>query len=98
MIHGYGHSGAVFYKIMKDIADAGIHLVLIDIIGMGASSRSTTFDKENMNADEADAYFVEFLEKWRIAFGDLKGFYLAGHSFGGYICGHYALKYPQYIK
>jgi len=83
---------------MKDIADAGIHLVLIDIIGMGASSRSTTFDKEKMNADEADTYFVEFLEKWRIAFGDLKGFYLAGHSFGGYICGHYALKYPQYIK
>ena len=30
--------------------------------------------------------------------GDLKGFILAGHSFGGYICGHYACKYPQYIK
>lgn len=30
--------------------------------------------------------------------GDLKGFYLAGHSFGGYICGHYALKYSHNIK
>ena len=30
--------------------------------------------------------------------GDLKDFYLAGHSFGGFICGHYAIKYPQYIK
>jgi pimeloyl-ACP methyl ester carboxylesterase len=37
---------------------------------------------------------VEFLEKWRKAFGDLKGFFLAGHSFGGYICGHYVCKYP----
>jgi pimeloyl-ACP methyl ester carboxylesterase len=25
-------------------------------------------------------------------------FYLAGHSFGGYIAGNYAVKYPQYIK
>ena len=30
--------------------------------------------------------------------GDLKDFILAGHSFGGYICGHYAVRYPQYIK
>jgi pimeloyl-ACP methyl ester carboxylesterase len=30
--------------------------------------------------------------------GNLTGFILAGHSFGGYICGHYACKYPQHIK
>ena len=30
--------------------------------------------------------------------GDLKDFYLAGHSFGGYICGHYAYQYPQNIR
>lgn len=30
--------------------------------------------------------------------GDLKDFILAGHSFGGYICGHYACKYPQHLK
>jgi alpha-beta hydrolase superfamily lysophospholipase len=28
----------------------------------------------------------------------LKDFYLAGHSFGGYISGNYAIKYPQHIK
>ena len=38
------------------------------------------------------------MEKWRVAFGDLKDFYLAGHSFGGYISANYALKYPQNIK
>jgi cardiolipin-specific phospholipase len=30
--------------------------------------------------------------------GDMSEFILAGHSFGGYICGHYACKYPQHIK
>lgn len=51
-----------------------------------------------MTADEADKYFVEFIERWRIAFGDLKDFFLAGHSFGGYICGHYATKYHHNIR
>ena len=70
LVHGYGGSGVIFYKIMKQIVDAGIHLIMIDIIGMGSSSRPE-FDKE-MTAEQADNYFVEFLEKWRLAMGDLK--------------------------
>ena len=29
---------------------------------------------------------------------ELKDFILIGHSFGGYVCGNYALKYPDKIK
>ena len=90
LFHGYGGSGIIFYKIIAPLAEM-YHVILVDIIGMGASSRPT-FDVTN--ADEADEYFVNFIEKWRLAFGDLKDFFLAGHSFGGYICGHYASKYP----
>jgi pimeloyl-ACP methyl ester carboxylesterase len=75
---------------MKALAEQ-FHVIMIDIIGMGGSSRPKF---EINSADEADMFFVEFLEKWRIAMGDLKGFILAGHSFGGYICGHYACRYP----
>jgi pimeloyl-ACP methyl ester carboxylesterase len=81
---------------MKPLFEAGFHLIFIDIIGMGSSSRPEF--NEDQTSEEADAYFVQFLENWRKAFGDIKDFYLAGHSFGGYICGNYALKYPQYIK
>ena len=63
---------------------------MIDIIGMGSSSRPK-FTAET--AEEADKFFIDFLEKWRIAMGELTDFILAGHSFGGYICGHYAVKY-----
>jgi pimeloyl-ACP methyl ester carboxylesterase len=66
-------------------------VILIDIIGMGGSSRPEFKCK---NADEADEFFVASLEHWREAMGGLSGFILAGHSFGGYICGHYAVKYP----
>lgn len=72
--------------------EAGFHLILIDIIGMGSSSRPY-FDV-NQTPDQAEGYFVETLEAWRMAMGDLKDFFLAGHSFGGYISGLYALKYP----
>jgi pimeloyl-ACP methyl ester carboxylesterase len=46
---------------------------------------------------------VDYIEKWRIEFGnkmniELKDFYLMGHSFGGYICGNYALKYPENVR
>ena len=30
--------------------------------------------------------------------GELTGFILVGHSFGGFVSGHYAVKYPQHIK
>lgn len=30
--------------------------------------------------------------------GDLKDFFLIGHSLGGYLVANYVVKYPQYIK
>lgn len=37
------------------------------------------------------------MEKWRQTIG-LEKFILAGHSFGGYVSGIYAVKYPQYVE
>ena len=43
LVHGYGGSGALFYKIIKRLTEY-FHLILIDIIGMGASSRPDNYD------------------------------------------------------
>jgi pimeloyl-ACP methyl ester carboxylesterase len=41
---------------------------------------------------------TEWVEVWRQRMGDLRGFILTGHSFGGFISGHYCLKYKKYVK
>ena len=58
---------------------------------MGASSRPAYNPAGHVEADE---FFTDVFEKWRIAMGNLTQFYLAGHSFGGYISAVYACKYP----
>jgi abhydrolase domain-containing protein 5 len=62
LIHGYGASSVAFWKIVETLSE-NYHLIMIDIIGMGASSRPVfEFDDNNM----ADEFFVEWFEKWRI--------------------------------
>ena len=83
-----------FWKIVKPLSEK-YHLVMIDIIGMGASSRPEFNVKDPEKVDE---YLIDWLEKWRVQMGNMKEFVLAGHSFGGYISGLYAIKYPENIK
>ena len=83
-----------FWKIVGPLSEK-YHLVMIDIIGMGGSSRPE-FNFDNPHA--VDEFLVEWLEKWRVAMGDLKDFVLAGHSFGGYVSGLYTIKHPQNVK
>lgn len=60
---------------------------------MGGSSRPEFKCKE---AKETLDLFLESFESWRIKL-DLDKFFLIAHSFGGYLSGHYAVKYPERI-
>lgn len=69
---------------------------------MGGSSRATDFSIDFTPAQCLE-YFIEYFEKWRVAMSDsfkyfqgkeLTDFYIIGHSFGGYLSTHYALRYP----
>lgn len=78
------------YRLFKDLSKH-FHVIAIDILGMGSSSRPP-FPCETAN--EADKYCMDFMEKWRVAMKDLDYFVLVGHSYGGYICGTYASLFP----
>ena len=61
LVHGYGGSGVLLYRIFKDLSQH-FNLIAIDLLGMGSSSRPA-FTCET--GDEADAYCMKFLESWR---------------------------------
>jgi pimeloyl-ACP methyl ester carboxylesterase len=61
MIHGYGGSGMIFYQMFEELSKH-FHIYLIDLLGMGRSSRNN-FECETY--DECERYFVNSIEKWR---------------------------------
>ena len=84
----------MFYKVIRGLTE-NFHVIVIDLIGMGSSSRPTWTTK---SGDDADDYFMTIMENWRIEMGNLTDFVLAAHSYGGYLSGTYASLYPQHIK
>lgn len=81
---------------MKPICER-FRLITIDMMGMGASSRPKDYKIDKFTAQEALDYLTDYIEIWRQIL-KLDQFYLACHSFGGFVCGNYACKYPQHIK
>ena len=71
---------------------------MIDIVGMGGSSRPKNYKEHEFTPQQSIDYFNNYFEEWRIAMGDITQFYLIAHSFGGYVMGNYAVAYPQHIK
>jgi len=65
LIHGYGASSVNFWKIVGPLSER-YHLYMIDIIGMGASSRPA-FDLKD--PAQVDQYLVSWLEAWRRSVG-----------------------------
>ena len=95
LTHGYGGSCPLFYKILKKLVSK-FYLIMFDLPGMGGSSKPDNFDV-NLSPKQVIEYFVGYIEKWRLKM-EITDFYLTAHSYGGYICGHYAVKYHQHVK
>ncbi|KKY23609.1 putative alpha beta hydrolase [Phaeomoniella chlamydospora] len=97
ILHGYGAGLGFFYKNFEGLSRApGWQLYALDLLGMGRSSRPPFRIKSKQRPDqitEAESWFVDALEEWRIK-KKLDRFTLLGHSLGGYLAVAYALKYP----
>jgi pimeloyl-ACP methyl ester carboxylesterase len=88
IIHG-GGEGASAWKSNIAVLAKKYHVYAPDLPGFGLSST------------DLDSYYVpevaEFVNTFSEAIG-LKEFHLMGHSFGGGIAAHLALKYPQKVS
>ncbi|KAL4911276.1 hypothetical protein BDW74DRAFT_7149 [Aspergillus multicolor] len=97
MLHGYGAGLGFFYKNFEPLSRLpGWQLHALDLLGMGRSTRPPFCIKAKEREEairEAEDWFVDALEEWRIK-RKIERFTLLGHSLGGYIAVNYALKYP----
>ena len=66
LVHGYGGSGALFYKVIKQLSEK-FKLILMDLIGMGGSGRPGDFKEDKFSPEETVQYFVSYMERWRVA-------------------------------
>lgn len=97
MLHGYGAGLGFYYRNFEALSRKEHWKVYaLDLLGMGRSTRPAfkinAKDKEG-KITEAENWFIDALEEWRIKRG-LERFTLLGHSLGGYLATAYALKYP----
>jgi cardiolipin-specific phospholipase len=97
ILHGYGAGLGFFYKNFEGLSRArGWQLYALDLLGMGRSSRppfKLKSKQREQQITEAEDWFVDSLEEWRIS-KKIDRFTLLGHSMGGYMAVAYALKYP----
>ena len=101
MLHGYGAGLGFFYKNFEGLSRVkGWKLYALDMLGMGRSSRPPfkvhAKDQAGKIA-EAENWFVDALEEWRLL-KKIDKFTLLGHSMGGYMAVAYALKYPGHLN
>ena len=96
LIHGYGATGLMFYKCC-DLLRREFRLTTIDMLGMGGSGRPPFHLK---TCRDAVAFFVHSIEAWMRTQDDIRQEkpVLMGHSLGGLVSAHYALRYPERLK
>ena len=61
LIHGFGGSALIFFKLFQRLKEK-YHVILIDLLGMGCSSRPPFLARTK---EEAEAYYIQSIEKWR---------------------------------
>jgi cardiolipin-specific phospholipase len=101
MLHGYGAGLGFFYKNFEGLSRVrGSKLYALDLLGMGRSSRppfKVHAKDRNGKITEAENWFIDALEEWRVI-RKIEKFTLLGHSLGGYMAVAYALKYPGHLN
>ena len=91
LVHGWGCSTYVFRQNMPALADGGFRAIAFDLKGHGLSDKPQTADEYTVDA------MVAHLGEALYALG-LERSALAGHSLGGTLIYHFAVKYPERVR
>ena len=90
----YGNLSALSSMPAAGSAPSTCDVYAVDLLGCGRSSRPNFTAR---TTEQAEAFFVDSLDRWRAANG-IERMCLAGHSFGGYMAAVYAMKYPHRVS
>ncbi|KAF5370149.1 hypothetical protein D9758_001286 [Tetrapyrgos nigripes] len=106
LLHGYGAGLGFYFRNFLPLAQwagrRGTDVYAVDWLGMGRSARvpfsiSASRKDTVSRVQEAESFFVDSLEDWRVKMG-LDSMTLVGHSLGAYFSVVYALKYPTRVN
>ena len=89
LIHGYTASTFIWKTVAPELADAGFHVVALDLVGFGYSDKPKWFDYKI----SSQARIIERLMN-RLGIGTAT---LVGNSYGGAVAMTLALDYPERV-
>jgi pimeloyl-ACP methyl ester carboxylesterase len=89
LVHGFGGSTFNWRYTLPALAEAGYHSIALDLKGFGLSDKR--FDEDYSHAAQAD-FVAEVMTALNVQSATL-----VGHSMGGNVVAHFALKYPQRV-
>ena len=95
LIHGTGSCSLVWGDIWKELS-LKFRIIAIDLPGFGQSPTPTSL--VNASAIQAQEFLVEFLKDWFNTVGITDKAILLGHSYGSFICIHFAKCYPEKVS
>ncbi len=89
LIHGYTASVYVWNTSAPILADAGFHVIAIDLLGFGYSEKPAAFDYSIQSQARMISRFMD-----RLGIGKAT---IAGSSYGGAVAATLALDYPERV-
>lgn len=90
LIHGYTASLFVWHKVAPMLADAGFHVIAVDLVGFGYSDKPRWFDYSIQSQARIVSRFMNRLGIGRAT--------LVGSSYGGAVAMTICLDYPEFVE
>ncbi len=90
LIHGFTASLFVWHKVAPMLADAGFHVVAVDLVGFGYTEKPRWFDYSIPSQAHIVSRFMNTLGIGRAT--------LVGSSYGGAVAMTIGLDYPEYVE